>query len=88
MERRFAYWAELISEGLASRTGRSWTRPGTYRIAGLEIGDGAAPQAVAEDDPAIRADADCRFDLYPKVDAVVRALTSDRTITPGRQVVG
>jgi hypothetical protein len=72
MERHFAYWARLIGGRQAVAYGPVMDPHGTYGIAVLEVEDEAAANAVARNDPAIKAGAGFTFEVYPMPDAQVR----------------
>jgi len=72
MQEHFGYWVGLMKERKVVAYGPVMDPKGTYGIAVLEVEDEAAARAIAENDPAVRADAGFRFELSPMPGAIVR----------------
>jgi uncharacterized protein YciI len=72
MQEHFGYWAGLIEERRAVAYGPVMDPAGTYGIAVLEVDDEGAARSMAEEDPAITANAGFAFEVHPMPDAIVR----------------
>jgi uncharacterized protein len=72
MQEHFGYWVGLIKERRAVAYGPVMDPKGTYGIAVVEVEDEATANSIAENDPAITANAGFQLELYQMPDAIVR----------------
>jgi uncharacterized protein len=73
MQEHFAYWSGLVGERRAVVYGPVMDPAGTYGVAVVEVVDDAGGRRIAENDPAIMANAGFRFELHPMPDAIARS---------------
>jgi uncharacterized protein YciI len=72
MQEHFGYWSKLISERQVVAYGPVMDPKGTYGVGILEVDDDETAARIAENDPAIRSNADFDFELHPMPDTIAR----------------
>ena len=66
------YWSDLADRGIAVLFGPVLDPKGAWGLAVVETKDEAAANALGVNDPAIKADAGFRFEVYPMSQAILR----------------
>jgi uncharacterized protein len=72
MQQHVAYWKGLMGRGLVIVFGPVADPKGTYGVAILELEEEADANALAMNDPTIKANVGLHFEVYPMDRAVLR----------------
>jgi uncharacterized protein len=72
MQQHVAYWKGLMDRGLVIVFGPVADPKGTYGVAILELEEEADANALAMNDPTIKANVGFNFEVYPMDRAVLR----------------
>ncbi len=73
MREHAAYWGKEFEEHRVVAYGPVMDPKGTYGIAVVEAVDEAAAKAIAENDPAVKANAGFGFEMYQMPKAIARS---------------
>ncbi len=66
------YWHALAEQGPAIAVGPVFAESGAFGIAVVEAADAAAAQALADNDPVIKAELGFRFETSPMPSIIIR----------------